>query len=347
MAATSLAFFVFLFLFIVGSDVPCDGNVCRNGDVTGAGAKSVKFADSVKRILRWTGFFADRSWEETDDRYFSTCPEWRCTMTNDQSLLDQSDAVLFHEGALFNFWRGHPMPEHRSPDQVWILYNVEPPTRSPLNFQRFNDVFNWTAWYRRDSDVPVPYGGYDSYPTGDRYGSNRSVYYARENQRRCPETVCSDTISNYKFFLALENANCRDYVTEKFWGALARRQVPVVLGGASSEDYRKIAPPNSFLHVNDFPSVTALVQHLQWLARNEAEYNKLLDWTRHYDVFSELPARRKWWCRLCKALHDRKRPAQVYSDLQGWVQDDTCPQWTLGNQIGRYIDGFKISTGLL
>ena len=64
--------------------------------------------------------------------------------------------------------------------------------------------------------------------------------YGSCNNRRCPETICSDTISNYKFFFALENANCRDYITEKFWSALARHQVPVVLGGMSSDDYRKV-----------------------------------------------------------------------------------------------------------
>ena len=91
----------------------------------------------------------------------------------------------------------------------------------------------------------------------------------------------------------------------------------------------QIAPPNSFLHISDFPSLDHLVQHLQHLSRSEAAYNHYLEWTRHYEVYSELPARRKWWCDLCSALHDRSRPAQVYTDLEGWVQDDTCPQWTV------------------
>ena len=66
--------------------------------------------------------------------------------------------------------------------QVWILHNVEPPTRTPLNLGPLGGVFNWTAWYRRDSDVPVPYGGYIRYP-GDRYGSNHTINFARHNYR--------------------------------------------------------------------------------------------------------------------------------------------------------------------
>jgi glycoprotein 3-alpha-L-fucosyltransferase len=45
--------------------------------------------------------------------------------------------------------------------QVWILYHLE----SPHHTHSFEpkDVFNWTATYRRDSDIPTPY--------------NRWVYY--------------------------------------------------------------------------------------------------------------------------------------------------------------------------
>ena len=139
-AAALSAFVVFLFLFVPGSDVRCLDDVCRISDVTrGADAK---FADrssfvttfprrewrdsSVKRILRWTAFFDDPSWEDTDDRYFAPCAERRCTMTNDRSLLDQSDAVLFHAGAVFNFWRGHTMPDHRLPHQVCQQSRLKP-----------------------------------------------------------------------------------------------------------------------------------------------------------------------------------------------------------------------------
>jgi hypothetical protein len=56
--------------------------------------------------------------------------------------------------------------------QVWILHNVEPPTRTPLNLASLSGVFNWTAWYRLDSEVPVPYGGFTHYAAGDKYGYN-------------------------------------------------------------------------------------------------------------------------------------------------------------------------------
>jgi hypothetical protein len=44
---------------------------------------------------------------------------------------------------------------------VWIIFVTEGPFRSATN--KHKDVFNWTATYRRDSDIPVPH--------------NRWVYY--------------------------------------------------------------------------------------------------------------------------------------------------------------------------
>ncbi|CAL1531672.1 unnamed protein product [Lymnaea stagnalis] len=381
----------FLLLILASTEQPCPPEGC--GKTTGEfiqrfARREVRPGSEVKRILRWTGFFEDASWEETDDSYFKPCKVKECTMTNDRSLLDQSDAVLFHTGALWNFWKGTNLPSRRHPYQVWILHNVEPPPRTPLNLLPFAGVFNWTAWYRRDSDVPVSYGGYTTVPLPASLKFNKSyrTNWARENNRfsawmssncydynrrqivinelkahlgkdmdlygkcggkRCPETICYDTISNYKFFFTFENCNCRDYISEKFWAALLRRQVPVVYGGSSSRDYAKIAPPHSFIHVRDFKDTESLVDYLHYLDKNETAYNEYLEWTTESDVYSELPARRKWWCDLCEALHDESRPAQVYTDVAGWVQNDSCPQWSIANQLGRLLDGFKIKIGLL
>ncbi|KAL8595187.1 hypothetical protein ACOMHN_013860 [Nucella lapillus] len=324
---------------------------------------------SVKRILRWTGFLFDRTWEGTDDRYFAPCAESRCTMTNDRALLDQSDAVLFHAHDIFNFWRGHAMPDHRLPFQVWLLYNIEPPPPAHLStwprWRGSSTGRQATVWIQTSLNYSVNHALRNhrmaAWMTSNCYDHNRRQLLVRKlkhllgddldlygacNNLRCPETICADTISNYKFYLALENANCRDYVTEKFWAALARQQVPVVLGGASSDDYRKVAPPNSFLHVADFSSVEDLVRYLRYLSHNHTAYNRHLAWTRHYHIHSELPARRNWWCDLCLTLHDQARPPQVYRDLQGWYQEDVCPQWTLASQLSRLVDGVKFKMGL-
>lgn len=59
--------------------------------------------------------------------------------------------------------------------------------------------------------------------------------------------------NQYKFYLAFENSiHCKDYISEKFWrNAIFSGSVPVVFG-PHKEDVAALAPPNSFIHTDDF-----------------------------------------------------------------------------------------------
>ena len=75
----------------------------------------------------------------------------------------------------------------------------------------------------------------------------------------------SNLQNQYKFYLAFENSNCPDYITEKLWRILDSNIVPVVMGGGN---YTRDAPQNSVINVNDFPSVKALADYLTYLTEN-------------------------------------------------------------------------------
>ena len=77
----------------------------------------------------------------------------------------------------------------------------------------------------------------------------------------------------YKFYLAFENSNCVDYITEKFWDSLKHKVLPIVMG-SRLEDYEAVAPRNSFLHVDSFSSPEELAEHLTYLHENPSSYNK-------------------------------------------------------------------------
>jgi hypothetical protein len=47
-------------------------------------------------------------------------------------------------------------------------------------------------------------------------------------------------LKDYKFYLSLENALCKDYITEKFYLALASGVIPIVYGGSSVLDYQQV-----------------------------------------------------------------------------------------------------------
>ena len=44
--------------------------------------------------------------------------------------------------------------------------------------------------------------------------------------------------------------------------------------GASEEEYRRVAPHNSFIHVNQFPGPRELAEYLHTLDRDDDKYNQ-------------------------------------------------------------------------
>lgn len=89
---------------------------------------------------------------------------------------------------------------------------------------------------------------------------------------------CMQELRKYKFYLALENAECDDYLTEKFWeNALFSEAVPIVYGGRKKA-YTRVAPPNSFIHISDFESMQKLADYIKYLDANNEAYNKYFAW---------------------------------------------------------------------
>ncbi|RXG54880.1 Alpha-(1,3)-fucosyltransferase C [Armadillidium vulgare] len=73
----------------------------------------------------------------------------------------------------------------------------------------------------------------------------------------------------YKFYLSFENSLCEDYVTEKFFNILRFYIIPVVRGHT---DYAAIAPPHSYINVEDFKSMEDLANYLIYLGKNDTAY---------------------------------------------------------------------------
>mmetsp|Transcript_21604 Transcript_21604/g.84052 ORF Transcript_21604/g.84052 Transcript_21604/m.84052 type:complete len:150 (-) Transcript_21604:77-526(-) len=92
-------------------------------------------------------------------------------------------------------------------------------------------------------------------------------------------------VYHYKFTFALENSFVYNYTTEKMWQPLKMGSIPVYWGHRSA---KQILPlPHAAIFVEDYPSLGALVDHLQELAADEEKYNQFLDWKQrpHSNAF--------------------------------------------------------------
>lgn len=171
-----------------------------------------------------------------------------CEITESKADAETADAVLLQHPT--KPWTTRP------PHQVWILFMLESPYHTP-GLSAFSHTINWTATYRHDSDIVAPYekfvpyndkiltlpqnrsyaqgktkqvawfvsncGGRNGrrayadelgkYITVDIYGACGHLKCPRHSAEKCFEMLNND----YKFYLAFENSNCRDYITEKFF----------------------------------------------------------------------------------------------------------------------------------
>ena len=144
----------------------------------------------------------------------------------------------------------------------------------------------------------------------DIYGSCGSLKCPRRDDD-CVEMLQKD----YKFYLAFENSNCKDYVTEKFFtNALHNGVVPIVMG-ASVEEYAAIAPPHSFLHVDQFDSPAALAEYLKLLDSDDDLYNKFFHWRTKGEWL-----RTRFFCRVCSMLHYHQEQGPSKGVEGGWGQ---------------------------
>ncbi|XP_063437124.1 alpha-(1,3)-fucosyltransferase 7-like [Mytilus trossulus] len=151
-----------------------------------------------------------------------------------------------------------------------------------------------------------------------------------------------NTLRRYRFRLAFEDSNCRDYVTEKFWDTLSKGIIPVVNWKAAQRDVP--VPPKSYINVYDFPNIKSLAEYLTKVSRNSTLFQSYFKWRDHFQIYTSF-----WnsFCNFCTALYDKSVPAKVYTDLEGWLRDDYCQRFTFQNQIRRLIKRFLFDGNLV
>ncbi|CAI9743215.1 glycoprotein 3-alpha-L-fucosyltransferase A-like [Octopus vulgaris] len=158
----------------------------------------------------------------------------------------------------------------------------------------------------------------------DIYGRCGTKICTRRNENKCFEILKKE----YKFHLAFENSNCRDYITEKFFiNGLKYNVIPIVMG-AHPDDYREVAPENSYIHYEDFKSPKELADYLHKLDKNDTLYNEYFKWKGTGEFIDT-----KFWCRVCAMLHaaDYYKPTWYENIWEWWGGKGQCigkDRWT-------------------
>ncbi|KAH0615684.1 hypothetical protein JD844_025985 [Phrynosoma platyrhinos] len=269
-----------------------------------------------------------------------------CDITANRSWYQKADAVIVHHQDVCGSPERLPQ-EPRPPFQRWIWFNMESPSATP-NLSFMDKRFNLTMTYRRDSDIFSPYGMMEVLPHPQNItippksklvawvvsnwdsGSQRVKYYEElrkylqvdvYGKYHLPllDNKLLSTLSQYKFYLSFENAIHKDYITEKVWrNAFNSWAVPVVLG-PPRKNYENYMPPDSFIHVNDFPSAQELAKFLLELDRNTTRYQSYFHWRSWLKLIGQFT----WpqhFCKACWELQKKPLRYQTLPALSKWFK---------------------------
>ena len=140
----------------------------------------------------------------------------------------------------------------------------------------------------------------------------------------CPrESECEKSLfETSKFYLAFESRNCTDYITEKMWRVLRTNMIPVVLQ-PGKEFYRQVAPPESFIHAEDFGfDMKLLAAYLHRVSTDFKTYLKHHAWKfEHEVVFTEERSERRRLCELCTKLNTESSEI-YYGRVADWFESE-------------------------
>ncbi|MCL4142710.1 UNVERIFIED_CONTAM: hypothetical protein GTU68_038734 [Idotea baltica] len=98
--------------------------------------------------------------------------------------------------------------------------------------------------------------------------------------------------------------------------------------GTVKEDYLKVFPPNSFIHVQDFSTVQELAEYITYLSKNKVAYNKYHQWRTKYQIVNEhgyFQTKIFHYCRLCEALNYNSQSPKSYTSMKAfWNVSRDC-----------------------
>ncbi|XP_072135493.1 4-galactosyl-N-acetylglucosaminide 3-alpha-L-fucosyltransferase 9-like [Mobula birostris] len=299
--------------------------------------------DNATIVLIWLWPFGQTFELNSCESEFNICD---CRLTVDKNLYNKSHAVLIHHRDINADLSNLPI-QPRPIFQKWVWMNLESPTHTPKKTE-LDRLFNLTLTYRRDSDIPVPYGSlsinkvppafelpsksslvcwivsnWNSEHARVRYYNELYKYVEINTYGQAFGEYLSNidfipTISKCKFYLSFENSIHEDYITEKLYNALLAGSVPVVLG-PPRENYENYIPADSFIHVNDFLSPKELADYLHMLDGNEDLYMNYFKWRKYYTVRMT-----RFWdehaCSVCEHIQQHKEYKSL-SSLEKWFWD--------------------------
>ena len=98
------------------------------------------------------------------------------------------------------------------------------------------------------------------------------------------------------------------------------------MGGLSVDEYTRVAPPNSFIHVDNFTSVHQLAEYLKRVGSSQTLFNTYHKWREEYQIIKplDLPG-----CELCRIANEKPDLPGINSLSQWWNSASNCRSYSI------------------
>lgn len=128
-----------------------------------------------------------------------------------------------------------------------------------------------------------------------------------------------------------------------------RNNMLPIVRGATRAHYEKVAPPNSFIHTDDFSSPKVLAAYLHRLDTDDKLYTSYFRWQNSWKI---VDVWERTLCRVCAMLHGAdSEQANVtwYTDIDSWVHTpgECLRDYHISHQYRRQMNVLKVSLTIL
>ncbi|PAV58456.1 hypothetical protein WR25_12388 isoform B [Diploscapter pachys] len=134
----------------------------------------------------------------------------------------------------------------------------------------------------------------------------------------CPKSEsCNDQYENYPFYIAMENSNCKDYITEKLYQRIHIPSIPIVSRRRIYENAG--IPSSSFIALDDFSGPKELAEYLKILQTNITAYKHHMEWRKKWTIAplgaAGLQSEMYGMCQLCDRLWESSKTHKSIDDI--------------------------------
>ncbi|XP_071964812.1 alpha-(1,3)-fucosyltransferase 7-like [Antedon mediterranea] len=327
-----------------------------------------------KKILLWEDRLRYNA-PEAAGTFF--CPDISCKVQVSYSngsidKISKADAVVIHHSAKKDLQK---MITKRKVGQKWVLATRESPLQSSIEPPgNLRSVYDWVMTYRQGADFSLAWGYFDRGVPQWKEGVNRNWASGKNrflawNKSNCSDTPssyiefvsrlnkympvnipqqcrltdgnteeCQQSIRQFKFLLALENSECKDFITQTFWETALKNDVVPIVFGPPKSNYERIAPQHSFIHLDDFTKVADLVKYLKKLDNNDTLYNEYFLWKKEGKVVS---TKESWTFnsrdKMCEVAGKLRNPGSNQPNIG--LYDKIIGPWWKGSCAKRKLPG--------